>query len=142
MSDITEQFIVKWHVAVEERCFDKIEALLADDFQLISPVAFKPFSDRQYIMRVLENVVTAIEGFHYIRSTSLSDGGVLLVFQGELDGQTIEGIDLFDLNEEGKAISLKVMLRPFKVYSLFVFTMAERLGLSNFKMKLLKMLMR
>ena len=141
MTDIADQFIQKWHEAVDERSFEKIDALLADDFKLISPVAFKPFTDRLYVMNVLQNVVTAIEGFHYTRSTAMDDGGVLLIFQGELNGKTIEGIDLFDLNADGQAISLKVMLRPFKVYALFAFTMAQRLGISNFKMKLLKFLM-
>lgn len=142
MSVLAQQFIEQWHEAVDERSFEKINALLSQDIQLISPVAFKPFSDRTYILNVLENVITTIENFHYTRSTVLDDGGVLLVFEGQLDGKTIEGIDLFDLDDEGKATSLKVMLRPFRVYSAFAFKMAERLGVMNFKMKLVKFLMR
>ncbi len=142
MSELAEQFIEKWHKAVDSRSYDQINALLSDDFQLISPVAFKPFSDRKYILKVLENVVTLVEGFHYTRSTALSDGGVLLIFEGKVDGKTIEGIDLFDLNDQGQAKSLKVMLRPFRVYAVFAFTMAERLGIGNLKMKFLKYMMR
>lgn len=142
MSAQAEQFIERWHEAVDERSFEKVNALLADDMRLISPVAFKPITDRKYILNVLENVVTEVKGFHYTRSTTLSDGGVLLVFEGEVDGKTIEGIDLFDLNNEGQATTLKVMLRPFRVYSIFAVKMAERLGISNFRMTLLKLLMR
>lgn len=142
MSEIAEQFIIKWHEAVAERSFDKIDALLGDNIQLISPVAFKPFSDRAYILKVLDNVVTVIENFHYSRSTVLSDGGVLLVFEGQVDGKTIEGIDLFDLEPDGRVKTLKVMLRPFRVYAIFAFTMADRLGISTLKMKLLKFLLR
>jgi hypothetical protein len=117
MSEVAEQFIEKWHEAVDERCFEKVDALLSPDVQLVSPVAFKPYTDRKFILRVLENVVTIIEGFHYVRSVTLSDGGVLLIFQGKVDGKTIEGIDLIDLDSEGRVKTLKVMLRPFNLSS-------------------------
>ena len=141
MTDLPGKFIEDWHTAVEERSFEKVNALLAEDVKLISPVAFKPFTDRAYILKVLENVVGTLENFRYTRSTVLSDGGVLLVFEGEIDGKTLEGIDLIDLNSEGKVKTLKVMMRPFRVYANFAFTMAERLGIKNLKMSLLRFLM-
>ena len=142
MPDLPSKFIEEWHSAVEERSFEKVNALLAEDVKLISPVAFKPFTDRAYILKVLENVVGTLENFRYTRSTVLSDGGVLLVFEGELDGKTLEGIDLIDLDSEGKVKTLKVMMRPFRVYTKFAFTMAERLGIKNWKMSFLKFLLR
>jgi hypothetical protein len=141
MTEVATKFIEKWHQAVSERSLGKVENLLAPDIQLISPVAFKPFTDRNYILKVLENVVSLIEDFHYTRSTILSDGGVLLVFEGNVEGKIIEGIDLIDLDSQGRVKTLKVMLRPFRVYSAFAFKMAERLGVSSFKMKLIKLLM-
>ncbi len=140
MSVIAQEFIHNWHEAVEKRSFDKVDALLADDMTLTSPVAYRPFTDRTYIMKVLENVVTVLTDFRYTRSTVLSDGGVMMIFEGEIDGKTIEGIDLFDLDSEGRVTSLKVMLRPFKLYTKFAFIMAERLGVMTFKMKILKLL--
>ena len=137
-----KEFLEKWHSAVDERSHEKINALLADDIKLISPVAFKPFTDRSYVLKVLEGVVSTLEDFRYTRSTVLSDGGILLVFEGEIDGMTLEGIDLIDLDSEGKVKVLKVMLRPFKAYSKFAFAMAERLGIKSLKMSLLKFLMR
>lgn len=142
MTDLPAKFIEDWHSAVEERSFDKVNALLADDVTLVSPVAYKPFTDRTYILKVLENVVGTLQDFRYTRSTVLSDGGVLMVFEGEIDGQTLEGIDLFDLDSEGKVKTLKVMVRPFRVYTKFAFTMAERLGIKSFRMSLLKFLLR
>lgn len=136
------EFLEKWHAAVDERSGEKINALLADDMKLISPVAFKPFTDRSYVLKVLEGVVETLDNFRYTRSTVLSDGGILLVFEGEIDGMTLEGIDLIDLDSEGKVKVLKVMLRPFKVYSKFAFAMAERLGIKSLKMSLLRFLMR
>ena len=142
MTDLPSKFMEDWHVAVEERSFDKVNALIAEDATLISPVAYKPFTDRAYILKVLENVVGTLENFRYTRSTVLGDGGILLVFEGEIDGQTLEGIDLIDLDSEGKLKTLKVMVRPFRVYTKFAFTMAERLGIKSLKMSLLKFLLR
>ena len=141
MSDLPKKFIEEWHSAVEERSFEKVNALLADDVKLISPVAYKPFTDRAYILKVLENVVGTLENFRYTRSTVLSDGGVLLVFEGEIDGKTLEGIDLIDLDSDGKVKTLKVMLRPFRVYAKFAITMGERVGVKNLRMSLLKYLL-
>ena len=142
MTELPGKFIEEWHAAVEERSYEKINALLADDVKLISPVAFKPFTERAYILKVLENVVGTLENFRYTRSTVLSDGGVLLVFEGEIEGKTLEGIDLIDLDSEGKVKTLKVMLRPFRAYTKFAFTMAERLGIKSLKMSLLKFFLR
>jgi hypothetical protein len=141
MTEAAVKFMEKWHQAVSELSLDKVENLLAPDIQLISPIAFQIYTDRNYILKVLENVVSLIEDFHYTRSTILSDGGVLLVFEGKVDGRIIVGIDLIDLDSQGRVKTLKVMLRPFRVYSTFAFKMAERLGVSSFKMKLLKLLM-
>ena len=142
MNDLHNEFLEKWHSAVVERNHEKIDALLADGVTLISPVAFKPFTDRSYVLKVLENVVGTLENFRYTRSTILSDGGILLVFEGEIDGMTLEGIDLIDLDSEGRVKVLKVMLRPFKVYSKFAFAMADRMGIKSLKMSLLRLLMR
>jgi hypothetical protein len=141
MTDLPSKFIDEWHTAVEERSFEKVNALLAEDVKLISPVAFKPFTDRAYILKVLENVVGTLENFRYTRSTVLSDGGVLLIFEGEIDGMTLEGMDLIDLDAEGKLKTLKVMMRPFRVYTKFAFTMAERLGIKSLKMSIMKFLL-
>lgn len=141
MTDLPNDFIEKWHSAVEERSFEKVNALLAEDVTLISPVAFKPFTDRAYILKVLENVVGTLDHFRYTRSTVLSDGGILLVFEGEIDGKTLEGIDLIDLDSEGKLKTIKVMVRPFRVYTKFAFTMAERLGIKNLRMSFVKFLL-
>jgi hypothetical protein len=142
MTHLPGRFIEDWHSAVEERSFEKVDALLAEDVTLISPVAFKPITDRAYILKVLANVVGTLENFRYTRSTVLSDGGVLLVFEGEIDSKTLEGIDLIDLDSEGKVKTLKVMVRPFRVYTKFAFAMAERLGIKSLKMSFLKFLLR
>jgi len=95
MTEIATRFIEEWHQAIQERSLDKVENLLAPpNIKVVSPVVFKPYTDRDYILKLLENVISVIEDFHYTRSTILSDGGVLLVFEGKVEGKIIEGINL------------------------------------------------
>lgn len=142
VNESARRFIQQWHEALEKRNLEKVDLLLAPDVRLVSPVAFRAFTDRQYILKVLRTVVSTLENFRYTRSCVLDDGGVLLVFEGELNGRTIEGIDLFDLDDDGRVTQLKVMLRPFRVYASFAIEMGEQLGSSNLTMKLMKLLLR
>jgi hypothetical protein len=142
VNESAKQFIQKWHEALEQKSLKKIDRLLAPDVRLVSPVAFIPFTDRQYILKVLSTVISTLKDFRYTRSCDLDDGGVLMVFEGELKGKTIEGIDLFDLDDNGRVTQLKVMLRPFRVYASFAIEIGERLGKSNLTMRLLKLLLR
>ena len=142
MNESAQKFIQSWHEALEERSLEKVDQLLSPDVRLISPVAYKPITDRQYVMKVLSTVVSTLEDFRYTRSSILDDGGVLMVFEGKLRGKMLEGIDLFDLNDKGQVTQLKVMLRPFRAYASFAIEIGERLGKSNATMKLLKLLLR
>ena len=139
MNNRARQFIQNWHQAIAERSLEKVDQALAPDVRLISPVAFRPIIDRQYILRVLKTVFSTLQNFRYTRSCVLDDGGVLMLFEGELKGKTIEGVDIFDLDDKGQVTQLKVMLRPFRVYASFAIEMGERLDRSNLTMKLLKL---
>ena len=53
----------------------------------------------------------------------------MLVFRAELDGITIEGIDMIFWNEADKIESFTVMMRPLKALHTIMPKMAELLGL-------------
>jgi hypothetical protein len=50
MTEAAAKFMEKWHQAISERSLEKVENLLAPDIQLISPIAFKIYTDRNYIL--------------------------------------------------------------------------------------------
>jgi hypothetical protein len=66
------------------------------------------------------------ENFHYVREVS-DDHQAVLEFVGEREGISINGVDMFTWNEEGKIDSFKVMVRPLKAINLLHARMKEML---------------
>lgn len=99
-------------------------------FTFTSPAVHKPYTDILFIQKLLSNVISIIEDLQYEEDSVLispqnSEGicTVGLLFrgrvrsenaQGKIQFLTAEGIDLFKVNNDGKAVALKVMLRPLK----------------------------
>ena len=62
MTDRPGKFIEDWHSAVQERSLEKVNALLAEDVNLISPVAFKQDTDRSYEIILIDDGSTDSRG--------------------------------------------------------------------------------
>lgn len=80
------------------------------------------------IKHILTWILEIVEGFHYTATvTNPATLQVALVFAGKHKDLQIEGVDLIQLNEEGKITELKVMLRPLKATLAIADTMKEKL---------------
>ena len=66
-------------------------------------------------------------GFHYVEKWIGADSAVLH-FAAEVDGLSVEGIDMIHWNDDGKITSFKVMIRPFKALQGVIGKMAELLS--------------
>jgi predicted SnoaL-like aldol condensation-catalyzing enzyme len=89
--------------------------LLADDAVFHSPVVHTPQHGKEIVMAYLvaASHVLGNDSFHYVRE--LVDGDdMMLEFATELDGISINGVDIIRFNEEGKISDFKVMVRPLK----------------------------
>jgi hypothetical protein len=89
--------------------------LLADDAVFHSPVVHTPQVGKPVVMAYLvaASHVLGNDSFRYIRE--LVDGNeMMLEFVTELDGITINGVDIIRLNDAGKISDFKVMVRPLK----------------------------
>lgn len=89
--------------------------LLADDAVFHSPVVHTPQAGKPVVMAYLvaASHVLGNDSFHYVRE--LVDGNdMMLEFVTELDGISINGVDIIRFNEDGKIIDFKVMVRPLK----------------------------
>jgi len=51
----------------------------------------------------------------------------VLEFTAELDGLTVEGVDMIQWNDEDKIVAVKVMIRPLKALQALVPKMGELL---------------
>jgi len=117
-----------WHRLVKERDARCLDALLADEAVFHSPVVHTP----QVGKAITKSYLTAAfyvffnPTFRYVREFT-SDRDAVLEFQVELDGISVNGVDMIKWNDEGKITEFKVMLRPLKAVNLIHQKMAAML---------------
>ncbi len=105
-----------WHKIVEQQDGSGLDELLADDVVFHSPVVHTPqrgkMITRLYLTAAMQTL-NAPGHFKYLRE--LVDGNnAVLEFQTEIDGVTINGVDMIEWNDDGQIIDFKVMVRPLK----------------------------
>jgi hypothetical protein len=118
----------RWHALVASRDPRALDALLADEVVFHSPVVHTPQAGkaitRQYLaaaMRVFGNPT-----FRYVREIAGAHDAVL-EFQVEIDGISVNGVDMIRWNDAGKIVDVKVMIRPLKAVNLIHQKMAAML---------------
>jgi hypothetical protein len=118
-----------WHRLVRERDVSGLEALLADEVVFYSPVVHTPQVGKGIAKTYLGAALHVLsnDSFHYVREL-VEERGAVLEFQVELDGITVNGVDMIKWNEAGKLTEFKVMIRPLKALNLVHRKMAAMLG--------------
>jgi hypothetical protein len=121
--------IQTWHQLVRERDVSGLDALLADEVVFYSPVVHTPQVGKGITKTYLGAALHVLsnESFRYTRELT-DDRGAVLEFQVELDGITVNGVDMIRWNESGRLTEFKVMIRPLKALNLVHKKMAEMLG--------------
>jgi hypothetical protein len=121
-----------WHRLAADRDARGLDDLLADDAVFHSPVVHTPqvgkAVTRKYLAAALQ--VFFNDSFRYIREIR-ADRDAVLEFQVEIDGITVNGVDMIRWNESGKVIEFKVMLRPLKAVNLIHQRMGAMLTAGN-----------
>ena len=117
-----------WHEFVQSHDVIKLDQLLAEDVVFHSPVVNTPQRGKAITSLYLKAAMQVLggPGFHYVREV-WSQTDAVLEFVDEIDGITINGVDLIRWNNEGKIIDFKVMVRPLKAVNLLHQKMAEML---------------
>lgn len=120
--------IAAWHRLVENRDVAGLDVLLADDATFHSPILHKPqvgkALTRFYLTAALD--VLCNSSFRYVREV-IDEDNAALEFVAEIDGITVNGVDLITWNEAGDIVDFKVMLRPLKAVHLIQQRMATEL---------------
>jgi hypothetical protein len=111
--------MARWHDVVRRRSAEGLEALLADDVVFHSPIVHTPQVGKglttMYLTAALH--VIANDTFRYVREI-VGSHDAALEFQAEIDGISVNGIDLIRWNDEGRIVDFKVMVRPLKAVNL------------------------
>ena len=120
--------ISHWHNIVRTRDARGLGELLADDVIFYSPVVHTPQVGKAITTMYLSAAVHVFgnESFRYVREV-VGESDAVLEFETEIDGITVNGVDMIKWNENGQIIEFKVMIRPLKAVNLIHQKMGEML---------------
>ncbi|WP_373079756.1 nuclear transport factor 2 family protein [Zhongshania sp.] len=111
--------LAAWHHAISAKDASALDTLLADTAVFHSPVVHSPQIGKDLTKMYLSAAfhVLANDSFHYVRE--VVDGqNAVLEFMVEVDGITVNGVDMIHWDDSGKIDDFKVMLRPYKAINL------------------------
>lgn len=117
-----------WHELVQSRNAQGLNSLLADNVVFYSPVVHTPQVGKAITLQYLSAafVVLSNESFRYVREIT-GPRDAALEFQVEIDGISVNGVDLLKWDDEGKIVEFKVLIRPLKAINLIHQKMAAML---------------
>ena len=126
----------KWHQYVESKDSQILGDILAENVTFHSPVVHTPQEGRVMTAIYLTAATGLLsenegaQGFQYVNKV-VDDRHFYLEFTCTIDGVHINGIDMIEVDEHGKIIHFKVMIRPLKAINIVHQKMGEML--SNWK---------
>ena len=126
---MTAAVIDRWLSVIESGRTSQLDDMLAPDAVFYSPAVFAPQHGREKTaayLRAAEQMFSGT-GFHYVEKW-IGPNSAVLHFAAEVDGLSVEGIDMIHWNDEGLITSVKVMIRPFKALQGVIGKMAELLA--------------
>jgi hypothetical protein len=97
--------------AAESKDFASGKDLFTEDVVFRSPFVHTPYEGIDALGFLLGNVVQVFENFKYLSQVETGDTAVL-VFEAEVKGRRLQGVDILNFNEEGKIAEMSVMVRP------------------------------
>jgi hypothetical protein len=122
--------LAAWHDYMKTQDHAALRALLHPDVVFESPVVHTPQRGREITFKYLASAgkVLGGPGFRYVGEW-LSDNGVVLEFETEIDGIRINGVDIITFSDDGsQIIHFKVMVRPLKAINLLHQLMGAQLA--------------
>jgi hypothetical protein len=120
--------VAEWHRILETRDIAALASLLHDDAVFLSPVVHTPQRGKRLVMGYLGAAaeVLANPSFRYVREI-IGARDAMLEFETEIDGVSVNGIDLIRWDDAGRIVEFKVMVRPLKAIQAVHAKMGERL---------------
>jgi hypothetical protein len=121
--------IERWHELVKSKDPKALEAILADEAVFESPVVHTPQVGKPITLKYLMGALSVLnnETFRYLNEWH-AERSAVLEFACEIEGITINGVDLITWNDAGQITHFKVMIRPLKAINLLHRLMGERLA--------------
>lgn len=121
--------IEHWHKILKSGDPNGLDDLIADECMFWSPAIHKPQEGKAMTKFYLSGAfhVLVPNNFHYVREV-IGEQDAVLEFKAEIDGITINGVDMITWNEDNKITDFKVMIRPYSGLEKLKEKMAELLA--------------
>jgi len=118
----------RWYAYAKSPDAAALRDLLHPDVVFESPVVHTPQRGRDITAKYLSSAVKVLGGpsFTYVGEYKSRDGAVL-EFETQIDGITINGVDIIRFADDGRIAHFKVMVRPLKAINLLHRMMGEQL---------------
>ena len=119
----------RWHGFIKSQDQAELWDLLHPDVVFESPVVHRPQRGRDITFKYLTSATKVLGGptFSYVGEWT-SDTGAVLEFTSDVDGITINGVDIISFDVGGRITHFKVMVRPLKAINLLHRLMGEQLA--------------
>jgi hypothetical protein len=107
--------IERWHHVAQSRDMQALQELLAEDVVFVSPVVHTPQVGRAITLAYLRAATEVLNNptFRYLNQWFGPESAVL-EFECQVEGITVNGIDMIHWNTAGQIDHFKVMVRPLK----------------------------
>jgi hypothetical protein len=119
--------IAAWHRLVEAKDPALLEDLLAEDCVFRSPAVHTPQEGKQVTTAYLSAAMVVLGPTLTYRREWYADDSAVLQFAAELEGLTVDGIDMITWGEDGRITEFAVMVRPVKALHKLMELMAAEL---------------
>ena len=119
----------KWYSYMRSHDRSLLWDLLHPDAVFESPVVHKPQQGRDIVFKYLTSAEKVLggPGFAY-KGEWRGDTSAVLEFENEIEGITINGIDMITFADDGRITRFKVMVRPLKAINLLHRLMGDELA--------------
>jgi hypothetical protein len=121
-----QDWLVEWHRVIEAKDKAALAGLLSETVVFRSPVVFAPYAGKQAALLLLGNVIEVFENFRYTRQW-VEERSAVLEFEAEVEGKKLSGVDLIELDGEGRIARFDVLVRPMSGLQALQRAMGQRL---------------
>ena len=123
-----ENTMQAWHRLVAAKDAAGLDAILADDVVFHSPIVHNPQAGKPITTLYLTAALHVLnnDSFRYVREV-VSGNQAVLEFMTEIEGITVNGVDMIAWGADGRITDFKVMVRPLKAINLIHRMMGEML---------------
>ncbi len=117
----------RWHQIIKQGKPELLDEILAENCVFLSPVVHTPQRGKALTKLYLTGAMHVLnKDFHYVKEVVSAEHAVL-EFVCEIDGITVNGVDIMSFDKDGKINEFKVMVRPLKAINLLHARMREML---------------